>query len=224
MAHLVFKAAAALLALSATCAHGASRELTCSIVVDDAEERAAIQKNGAVVARTGKHELTVKAAGKVFKYHDKPPYDEETAGTHYRFCDRDDGFILVRMVAEDLSTGVLINEASGLVTKGGQSVQFSPDKRAYFASETPEDLDGSNWRIYTVDGRESWSGYSFFPKIEKDGGISQEAQLAHPVWSATGELKAEASCNWDQSHTWPVKLIKSGGKWDWSPKKSCPKQ
>lgn len=171
-----------------------------------------------VVRREGKHVLSVRTAQGVLRFTDKPPHDEPLSGDHYRFCDRRDGFILLQRNDESDFTGVLIDEATGRKTEGGEEVLFSNDRRAYFATMQPDGLDGQRWTIRAVDGTPSWSGYSF---IEKRPG-EFDATLDTPAWTDTGEFTAMAQCLADSKLRWKVKLTKAGGKWQWLPKRSCP--
>ena len=81
-----------------------------------------------VVRRESKHVLSVRTVGGVLRFTDKPPHDEPLSGTHYHFCDRRDGFILLQVEDESDFTGVLIDEATGRKTEGGEQVLFSNDQ------------------------------------------------------------------------------------------------
>jgi len=172
-----------------------------------------------IVMRTGKHQLTVKVTGKTLKFADKPPYDE-LGGVMYSFCDRKDGFILLKHINGDRFGGKLINEADGAALPGGGSVTFSPDKRAYFGKVQPDGLDGEEWSIYAVDGRRSWTGFSFIPNPKKQGYMS--ATLTDERWEANGTFTAQATCIPADKITWRVKLVNNAGKWDWRPTRRCP--
>lgn len=176
-----------------------------------------------IAARSAPHVLQIKTKSKTLTFTDKPPYDEQLDGLRYYFCDRKDGLVLVKVdnnLDRNVFTGVLINEDSGKITQAGQDVIFSPDKRAYFATEQPDGLDGSVWKIYSADGKLSWSGYSFIPEAANDNLIY--AFLDNQRWTGTGEFIAEASCLHDTNVKWGVKLTKINGKWNWHPKKKCP--
>ena len=212
-----------LLALSTLAAAQDNKPLTlsCPDPRDKGQEAKLIRKLASdIVKRTSRHQLDIQVAGTVKKLVDKPPHDEPLAGLHYYFCDRKEGFILLYKEDESDFGGTLINEQTGTLTPGGQTVMFSPDRRAYFATVQPDGLDGEEWSIYAVDGKQSWSGYSFIPNPKKPD--YAYAYLDKPAWTATGEFTASASCATKQETTWPVKLVKKDGKWDWAPKKTCP--
>lgn len=196
--------------------------LDCPIPLGERDERKRIQQVAkGVVERKSQHELQATVTGRTLRFIDKPS-DYELDGTYYRFCDRKDGFILLMFAENDSVSGKLINEANGQVTPGGERVSISADRRAYFASEQPNGLDGSVWNIYSVDGRLSWSGFSFLPL----NGNSDEksADLSNPKWEANGEFSAEAYCITKIETKWKVKLVNTAGVWDWRPKRKCPKQ
>ena len=172
-----------------------------------------------VVQRISKHRLTVQTNNGPKDFYDEPPYDEQLAGVHHYFCDRREGIVLLMMNNQTLFTGLLVNEATGKITPGGESVWLSQDRRAYLASEQPDGMDGNVWSVYSIDGRKSWSGYNF---IEGDGAtLTAEAYLSDPVWTANGELTAEATCARNVDKKWQVKLVKKAGVWDWKPRKFC---
>lgn len=198
--------------------------LSCDRVSNGRREPDLIRKLAPdVAARTSPHVLQIRTETKTLTFADKPPYDEPLAGLRYYFCDRKDGFVLVKVendLDDNVFTGVLIHKETGKTTRAGLDVIFSSDKRAYFATEQPDGMDGSVWRIYSVDGKLSWSGYSFIPEANNDGVLY--AFLGNQKWTATGEFTAEAFCLHDTNVRWAVKLTKINGKWDWHPKKKCP--
>lgn len=221
--HLVRGAAALLMLGLSGClnlAHGAGAHLACTSAADEdaAEAKRIAARAQGVVRREGKHVLSVRTAQGVLRFADKPPHDEPLSGDHYRFCDRRDGFILLQRSVESDGTGVLIDEATGRKTEGGEEVLFSNDRRAYFATMQPDGLDGQRWTIRAVDGTPSWSGYSF---IEKRKG-EFDATLDTPAWTDTGEFTAMAQCLGNDKLRWKVKLTKVGGQWQWQPKRTCP--
>jgi hypothetical protein len=75
------------------------------------------------------------------------------------------------------------------------------------------------WSVYSVDGRKSWSGYSFISRDAAQGTI--DSTLSDPAWTPTGELTATATCLEDLAVQWQVKLVKKAGAWDWQPRKRC---
>lgn len=172
-----------------------------------------------VVVRKSLHQLQVEAAGKILRFKDEPPYDEPLDGVHYYFCDRKEGFILLFTQDSSLFTGTLINEKTGQVTPGGESVLFSPDRRAYMIAEQPDGLDGQAWKIFAVDGRLSWEGFSFIRNERKSSYM--DAELSKPQWTANGEFTATALCITNSDQTWNVTLKKIANKWDWYPKRKC---
>jgi len=201
-------------------AHGAGLHLSCGYADNEprVEAKRIAGRAQGVVRRESKHVLSVRTAAGVLRFKDEPPYDEPLAGKHHYFCDRRDGFILLQVADESDFTGVLIDEATGKKTEAGTEVLFSNDRRAYFATIQPDGLDGMVWKIYAVDGKPSWSGYSF---IEKRKG-EFDATLETPAWTDTGEFTAMAQCLADEKVRWKVKLTKVGSQWQWLPNRKCP--
>jgi hypothetical protein len=215
---------ALLLALLAGClnpAHAADLHFSCESQDDApaAEAKRIAGRAQGVVRRDNKHVLSVRTAQGELRFADKPPHDEPLSGVHYQFCDRRDGFIFLAMDDETVRTGVLIDEASGRMTGAGTEVLFSNDRRAYFATTQPDGLDGQAWTIRAIDGTTSWKGYSF---IETTKGHF-DILLDTPAWTDTGEFTAMAQCVGDDKLRWKVKLTKVGGRWQWLPKRTCPK-
>lgn len=207
------------LALASSVLQAAPLELNCPSY-DPPKEQARIRKQApGVVARRGAHLLNVTTTTGVRSFKDQPPYDEPLDGVRYSFCDRKEGFILVNVQDGGLFTGKLINEQTGALTEGGESVHFSEDRRAYLASEQPDGMDGSVWKVYAVNGRLSWSGYNYIPDSDPN---YRYADLDTPTWMPNGELVANASCSSDPERKWKVKLVKNKEQWDWAPRKKCP--
>lgn len=207
------------LALASTMLQAAPLELTCASADKDKEQTQIRKLAPGLVARKGAHLLKVTTKAGVQSFKDQPPYDEALAGVHHYFCDRKEGFILLSVQDSDLFTGKLINEQTGAVTEGGESVLFSEDRRAYLTSEQPDGLDGNLWKVYAVNGKLSWSGYSYIPDKNPDYSY---AQLDTPTWMPNGELVANATCSLDLNRKWKVKLVKNNDQWDWAPRKKCP--
>ncbi len=172
-----------------------------------------------VATRKSLHELQIKTVNKFHIFRDKPPHDEPLSGTHYYFCDRKDGFILLMKEDEMLFTGTLINEVTGQITPGGETVIFSIDRRAYFTTEQPNGMDGSIWKIYAVNGKISWDGINYIPK-NGDWNYA-DAYLEDAQWKNNGEFMAIARCTKNLDISWKVTLKKNDGIWGWHPKKKC---
>ena len=207
--------------LAAGGAQAASLALSCGEGGNAGPEAKRIKATAAgVVKRQSKHVLRVDAAGKSLTFADKPPFDEPLAGERYEFCERKEGFILLAHANGDEFTGKLVNEATGKVTPGGDSVLFSADRRAYFATSQDNGRDGATWSIYALDGRRCWTGGDYLPHPVKPE--YKAAELSAQRWEANGEFSAQAQCIESKLAPWRVRLVKSGGAWDWQPKRKCP--
>ena len=172
-----------------------------------------------VAIRKSSHQLQIKTDIRVMSFLDEPPYDEPIGGKHYYFCDRKSGFILLTTLDSTDFTGTLINEKTGAVSPGGETIIFSIDNRAYFLSEHSSGMDGDKWKIYSMSGKLSWEGYNFIPR--EDNQSFMYAYLNDPTWSPSGEFTATAQCTKLLDKTWRVTLKKIKGAWDWSPKRKC---
>lgn len=211
----------ALLGLTALASHAQAFKLECPDPRGKGVEAKSIKSLAAgVVERRGKHELRVKTAKGLRKLVDKAPHDEPLSGLHYYFCDRKEGFVLLRVEDGSTFTGNLVVEATGQVLPAGQTVLFTPDRKAYWASVQEDGLDGEVWKIYTANGAVSWSGYNFLH--EKGEGGRMYAELANPTWAPNGQFIAQAQCLNKLDRTWKVRLTRISGEWDWRPKKACP--
>lgn len=215
----VFKLATALACLSSTISHSMPLALTCKTQIDDRSLISRLAPN--IASRIDPHHLKIRTSKGDVSFVDIPPHDEPLSGVHYHFCDRRGGFVLVVMEDEALFTGRLINEGTGKVTGAGQEVLLSEDRRAYFATEQPDGLDGEEWSIYAIGGNRSWKGYSF---IAQQGNPQKiYAYLDQPQWLTNGEFSARASCASNVDVKWSVKLVKDKdlGEWLWRPQKKC---
>ncbi|MCH8619532.1 hypothetical protein [Undibacterium sp. TS12] len=183
------------------------------------EARAMQQLAKDVVVRPSKHVLTIKGKSGTLKFEDKPPFDDSLDSITYHFCDRKEGFILLMHHDQDMFTGKLYNEETGKITPGGEFVLFSDDRRAYLIEQQPNGLDGSEWKIYAVNGQLSWSGFNFIQRDDDRNMI--DADLNTPAWTASGELTAQAQCQQKPQVKWQVKLVKKAGEWSWQPRKKC---
>jgi hypothetical protein len=208
------------LALLATQAYAHPLKLECQNANEVQAESARLRSlSGDMVRRRSKHQLTVITRAGSRQFTDQPPHDEPLSGVHYHFCARKDGWVLLTKDNQGVFTGVLVNETTGQVAPAGETVLFSEDRRAYLATEQPDGLDGNVWSVYSVDGRKSWSGYSFISRDAAQGTI--DSTLSDPAWTPTGELTATATCLEDLAVQWQVKLVKKAGAWDWQPRKRC---
>lgn len=183
-------------------------------------EAARIRAAAGVVKRQSKHVLQVTVAGKTLRFADQPPYDEPLDGVRYAFCARSEGFILLWHDDGGEFSGKLIDEASGKVSDAGDSVLFSADRCAYFATSQENGRDAATWTIYALDGRRSWRGGDYLPHPTR--GDHMAATLSAQRWEASGEFSAQAQCLAGKRPPWRVKLVRSGGAWDWQPRRACP--
>lgn len=194
---------------------------TCDDNLDDpargrAVEASLMAKTKGMASRPSAHVLVVRVAGKTLTFRDVP--GEPLSNIAYRFCTSHDGYTLIRWENGDVFTGELVDESTGKILPGGQSVLFSPDRRAYFADRQEDGMDGQVWTVYSADGRRAWEGASFFPAGPQVDPKSVHS-LSSPGWSTTGELVAQAECL--NGSPAPAKLIKVNGIWSWHVPTRC---
>lgn len=143
--------------------------LTCEEYAGDAPAEARIiATTHGVVSRHGLHELRIRAAGRLIRLRDRPPYDESSLdGTHYRYCGLRAGFHVIHVDDEALFGGVLVNTRNGRLLPGGETVLMASDYSRYLAMVQPNGLDGQVWQVYQGNGKLLWSGYDFVPDAKK---------------------------------------------------------
>lgn len=192
--------------------------LTCEEYAGDAlAEARNIATTHGMVSRHGLHELRIRAAGRLIRLRDRPPYDESLDGTHYRYCGLHAGFHVIQVDDEALFGGVLVNTRDGKLLPGGETVLMTSDYRRYLAMVQPDGLDGQVWKIYQGNGKLLWSGYDFVPDAKREGYMTH--QLQNPHWSVQRHLQAEAYCVDTKPETaWPVQLGDDGV---WRPLHQC---
>lgn len=205
---------------------GASQAVSLELHCHSDKEALLIKAAGEKVVRKSKHELLIRAGGKMQSFKDLPPYEENFPGARYHFCEYQKGFFLLSKEEDVLFTGTLINEATGLVTPGGRTILFSPDMRAYLATEHPNGMDGNVLKIYSITGRLSWEGRNYLTGPDPNMAI---AYLTDWSWSPKGEFKAKAECSnkignpssgpQDKPQAMTLKKIK--GEWNWHPQIRC---
>lgn len=188
--------------------------LDCDIGDQQQETKLLRAANGMAVRRSI-HELRLTVAGKELTFKDTPPYDEPLDGTSYTYCGRKEGYSLIADREGDVFTGKLIDERTGRILDAGQEVMFSPDRRAYLASEQIDGMDGPMWTIHSIDGKVSWKGPSF---VEPSTPHSSAISLDSPAWTASGELVAKVNCS---ANNELAKLVKINGAWKWRLPPSC---
>jgi hypothetical protein len=175
---------------------------------DTSETKMNKAPNGA--RRIDEHTLEVKFVNGSRSFKDEPPFDYELGGVEYEYCDYNPTvkFHLIKKRDEDLFTGILLSETNGKILDAGQLVIFSPDGKKYFASRQPDGMDGTQWFIFTVNGKVEWKG------------DSMADTLVEPAWNSEGKFQAKYRCGDEDYKT--VVLTKSGKEWSWVPEPKCP--
>ncbi|MFI5119657.1 MAG: hypothetical protein ACHQM4_04550 [Thermoanaerobaculia bacterium] len=180
--------------------------------------------------RISKHHLRVNWSGGSRDFIDVPPYDEPLDGTRYSYCGYRSalGMHLVYKASSGVSTGVLLEDATGKTTEAGEYVAFSRDKSKYFAAVQPDGLDGQEWYVYWRNGTRIWKGLSGITAVHGRLGYRYfSAVLENPRWNLAGELEATHACEAGRrkpgQRETTVTLTRSKGAWVWLPEVECPK-
>ncbi len=206
--------------LLTTVAYGYGADLSCLNTGSECE--AITERAKGLVARKGMHALEIRCKNGTKTFSDKPTYDEQLAGIHWNFCgyDEERGLFLIGKQIDSLSTGILVDEISCKVKRAGQSVLISPDNTQYLAIEQMDGVDGETWTVFTIDGREVWSGYAGVTRLDKGAGYDYVyAQYENPRWK-NNELTADFICS-SSSVRGSVNLINPHGKFRWEPEYQC---
>jgi hypothetical protein len=146
-------------------------------------------------------------------------------GIRYEYCGFLLGHHLISKQDNGLSTGVLLDTASGKVLPAGHTVIFAPDATRYFAIQQPDGLDGEEWLIYSRAGIQLWMGQSGITAKSREGNWEYfVATFEQPHWSDAGELEATLRCAVKPEQTATVTLRASGGSYQWVPAVECPSE
>ena len=189
-----------------------------------------INDNKGSVSRTSNHELQIKTRNGLMRFVDKAPFVENVlpkgvlsqAGEYYNYCG---SFEHYHLIASNFRV-FMLDADTAKTLPASPFVLFSPDRRAYLAATGIPGTsdDSSQWFIYDTNGKLAYEGLDSTPVNDR-----RNAVLTYPLWTAKGELTADARCpkinsmnpaEW--THASVVKLIKSAaGQWSWQPKPYC---
>lgn len=189
-----------------------------------------IDDNKSFVKRTSKHELQIKTKNGLKRFTDKAPFIENVlpngvlsqAGDYYNYCG---SFEHYHLIASNFRA-FMLNADTEEILPASPFVLFSPDHRAYLAATGIPGTsdDSSQWSVYSANGKLAYEGLDSTPATGRNNAV-----LTYPLWTAKGELTADARCPAVNStdptkwkHATVVKLIKSAaGQWSWQPKPHC---
>lgn len=186
------------------------------------DELKSIAKYPTKAKRLTTHVLQVSTAHGKLIFKDKPPYDEEFAGTKWQYC----GYsapLKMHLVSKDENvtfSGVLIDDATAKQLPAGQDAIFTDDGQLYAAFVQPDGLDGREMSIYQRDGTLIWQGYDFI-EVEK-GQIAAYFDESYIHWnSKRNQLQATAVCYPDKKIGLVTLTHQENGEWVWLPKVNC---
>jgi hypothetical protein len=211
----------ALMTFATVPAQGESLSLAC-----EQAETAALTNAPRTVHRVSKERLRIEwSKGVRLFVNSGIEEDGGMEGIRYEYCGSVLGHHLISKQDNGLSTGLLLNTASGKVLPAGHTVIFAPDATRYFAIQQPDGLDGEEWLIYSRAGNQLWQGLSGISAKPREGHWEYfVATLEQPRWSSAGELEATLRCAVNTEKTATVTLRASGGAYQWVPAIECASQ
>ena len=163
---------------------------------------------------------------------DDPNDDHPLVGTYYEYCDYYPEVKLhhITMAVDDVFTGILLSDETGKVLDAGQVVLFDSTYSRYFTSRQPNGLDGEEWLLYSIDGKQLWQGYSGVSAIDEKTGVTYfETILFAPWFDMQGDLNARGACfqdYWSNNAEHNARHLRhllkiTDGDQSWSPRLIC---
>ncbi len=186
------------------------------------DESKNIAKFSTKAKRLTAHILQVSTAHTKLIFKDKPPYDEELAGTKWQYCGYSTALKmhLVRKDEDVTFSGVLIEDATAKQLPAGEDVIFTDDGLLYTAFVQPDGLDGREMSIYQRDGTLLWQGYDFIEGEKNQIAAYFDESYIH--WnSKRNQLQATAMCYPNKKAGLVTLTRQDNGKWVWLPKVNC---
>lgn len=201
--------------------HAAGDILDCAN--DDYDEGVLLQHAAGMAARTHKHILTVKYAGGTKSFVNKSPHPN-FGGIDWSYCgyNKDTKVFLIGKEKDDLFSGVLLFQETGVVINAGQTVVISPDKRYILAIEQTDGIDGKEWSLLDFSGKKLWHGYAGMTKKMALMGKMADyvyATYENPRWE--NAFVADFVCS-DGSRQGNITLTQVKNTWKWLPEYTCP--
>lgn len=210
----MIKSLACLLACMALNAH-AETSMTCGD-----NELKNIAKS-TKIKRLNPHLLQIITKKNQLTFKDKPPYDDEFAGTKWQYCTYNPALKLhlIHKTEDSTFSGILVDELTGQQMQAGQEVLFSDDGQRFAAFEQPDGLDGRTLRIYQRNGVLLWQGYDFIEG--KKGYMLANFNENYLHWNKKQQLQGEAVCLSGEKFGLVTLTEQARGDWAWLPKVHC---
>jgi hypothetical protein len=205
------------LTLDCLLSHGGRDGLEVWIEPMSAEEAARLHSAPSGAKRLSKHQIEVDWVDGKKTFEDEQPYDEPYLTWIYCGYNATLKLHLLSKSDGDLSTGVLLNDETGSLLAGGQTVMFSPDREYYVAYDQPDGLDGKTLKLYTKAGAMLWEGYN---GVLASDGISFVAAFENLRWD--GQDQPQVTVRLGESRTSMLTLTQGiDGKREWLPRLVC---
>lgn len=202
-----------ILIASTNAACGQTLALCGSAGFVDRNEAAVLRKAPHGAKRIGKHTLEVNWAQGVRRFVDDGCTGEDIGGSCWDYCGYNSSFLLhqINHEEDDLFTGVLLDDTSGRLLPGGDSVIFSPDGKKYLASSQWDGKEFSDWKLYSRKGTLLWAGDS--GTVGKNDEILTEFENAR--WSSSGDLLTVSVDSASGKKAVLILMQGTDKKWNW---------
>jgi hypothetical protein len=190
-----------------------------AVAAMSAEEVARLDQAPHGAKRLGKHQLRIGWAGGQRMFKDRPPYDEPLDGIAWVYCGYSPNLKLHLIGKADrgLFTGVLLDENSGSVLRGGQAVLFSPDQQLYLSYEQPDGQDGETLKLYKRSGVLLWKGVDCILSPDGKSVVVDAENMRNMRWDDQNRPQATLYLKGGRSQT--VTLMPDNkGRLDWLPR------
>jgi hypothetical protein len=169
--------------------------------------------------RAAKDQLIVNWSKGSLVFRDSGVVAGDEGGTSYTYCGYRAGYHLVRKAEEELYTGVLVAQSSGMLLPAGYEVFMAPSNTEYLAVMQPHGQDGETWAVYSTSGSLLWKGYAgLVGRVRQFTFDMVLGELKDPRWTTSNELSATFMCKGKPS---TVSLQRDKSGWNWAPRLEC---
>lgn len=167
--------------------------------------------------RIGKHTLIINWTKGVQRFVDKDCTEGYIGGSCWEYRGYCASLHLhqINHENEDLFTGVLLDDTSGKLLPGGDSVFFSPDGKKYLASSQWNGKELSDWKLYSREGTLLWAGDSGI--VGKNDEILTEFE--NPSWFSSGDLLVYSEDLATGNNVVLILIQGADKKWKWVKRK-----
>jgi hypothetical protein len=110
-----------------------------------------------------------------------------------------------------------VDDRTGSLLPGGESVLFSPDRQYYLAWEQPDGQDGETLKLCRRDGKILWKGYGGILSDDGTMVVVGSENMGNMRWDSRNRPQATAHLRGGRTQT--VTLTETrDGKREWRPR------